>query len=108
MNIDEMGAGRAMDALVAEPREQISIDEIPAGRRMDALVAERVMDYQCVCDDEPCDCPIHAKDDYHTLLPYSTNIAAAWRIVETLAADGRGQAAALAICRAALKLRGGK
>jgi len=50
------------------------------GRELDALVAEYVIGYECVCDEEPVDCPIHAYNDHYTLSPYSTDIAAAWRV----------------------------
>ena len=62
----------------------MNIDEMPADRELDALVAEKVMGYECVCDEEPRDCPIHAKDDRDTLLPYSTDLAAAKGIVEKM------------------------
>ena len=62
----------------------MNIDEMPAGRELDALVAEKVMGYECVCDDEPRDCPIHAREDYDTLLAYSTDIAAAKGVVEKM------------------------
>lgn len=110
----------------------MSIDEIGAGRVMDTLVAEWVMGYECVCDEEPCDCPIHAKNDYDTLLPYSTDIAAAKRIAEKMGflilqcndkinqiwlvenpitvnvISSTVETTPLAICRAALKLTEGK
>lgn len=55
-----------------------------SSRQRDALVAERVLGYQCVCDVEPADCPIHNIADASTLLPYSMDIAAAWEVVEHL------------------------
>lgn len=55
-----------------------------AGRELDALVAEHVMGYECVCSDEPVDCPVHYAEDLDTLLPYSTDIAAAWPVVERM------------------------
>lgn len=107
----------------------MNIDEMPAGREMDALVAEKVMGYLCVCDEEPRDCPIHAKSDQDTLLSYSTDIADAWIMMEKmrfvigshhglhgglhpcdgwLARKGTvfalAKTAPLAICRVALKL----
>ena len=62
----------------------MNIDEMEAGRTLDALVAKKVMGYECVCDEEPCDCPVHAQGDYDTLLAYSTDIEDAWRIIECL------------------------
>lgn len=53
-------------------------------RKLDALVAEWIEKYECVCDEEAADCPIHAYDDHDTLLPYSTDIAAAWRMVDKM------------------------
>ena len=53
-------------------------------RKLDALVAEWVEKYECVCDEEAADCPIHAYDDHDTLLPYSSDIAAAWRVAEKM------------------------
>ena len=108
----------------------MNVDKLEAGRELDALIAEKVMGYECVCDEEPVDCPIHNKADLYTLRPYSTDIAAAWGVVEKLrlfvmpwgldewcAANQRderlafsdilesGETAPLAICRAALKAK---
>ena len=58
------------------------MNDLQAGRELDALIAEKVMGYECVCDEEPADCPIHAKEDCYTLRPYSTDIAAAWVVIE--------------------------
>lgn len=49
-------------------------------RELDALIAEKVMGYECVCKEEPADCPIHAYDDRDTLRAYSADIAAAWTV----------------------------
>jgi len=57
------------------------IDEAPAGPAMDAAVAE-ALGYECVCDEESLDCPIHCDDDPWTKRRYSTDIAAAWKLVE--------------------------
>ena len=65
----------------------MNINEMEAGRELDMLVAEKVMGYQCVCDDEPRDCPIHARDDYDTLLAYSTDIDNAWDVVTQMRAS---------------------
>ena len=108
----------------------MNIDEMPAGREMDALVAEKVFGVphedcfdvyggkRCVKDDE-----------YGGPQCYSTDIAAAWEVVEKIredyeprielwdegwevtiltgtdrgSASGRALTAPLAICRAALK-----
>ena len=133
----------------------MNIDEMPAGREMDALVAEKVMGWNHIHDRAvrlmglPPEATVMWGEDVcpHLLpiLSYSTDIANAWRIVETLATegyltsvawepgrdgrsyasvqmildrnliadlvlnnpremDGRGRTAPLAICRAALKL----
>jgi len=54
----------------------MTIDEMPAGQEMDALVAEKVMGVKCYCPPkEDCLC--------HSWSPaYSTDIAAAWGVVE--------------------------
>lgn len=111
------------------------LDNMPAGREMDALVAEKVMGcwvkvrtlgtdsptrlWSCGCTGEKS----HNGPAGSGLLPYSTDIAAAWEVVEKLARpltlvfhhDGRwdctfaggehalGDTAPLAICRAAAK-----
>lgn len=76
----------------------INYDEIPAGREMDALVAEKVMGWKHVGNWEgddryhPVDA-IWADGDGNTLPPdpwphYSTNIAAAWKVVEKMISVG--------------------
>lgn len=50
-------------------------------RELDAKVAKHIMGYECVCDEIPIDCPIHAHNDRDTLRPYSTDVAAAWRVI---------------------------
>jgi hypothetical protein len=133
------------------------IDEMPAGREMDALVAEKVMgnklEYGCFVDDryaddcvtDICDCAIaeslHKEKDkfpdkcqyWRELdpLPYSTDIAAAWEVLNKFThkepcinylndlwnpvgwhchIDGHHtegcDTAPLAICRCALKVAG--
>lgn len=52
-----------------------------AGRELDALVAEKVMGWVCICERKHQLCPVH--DSY-----YSTDIAAAWQVVERLKHDG--------------------
>lgn len=115
---------------------KVPIDEIPAGREIDALVAERIIEYRCVCDEEPLVCPIHAMGDLDVLLPYSTDVGAAMAVLRqmrdlgfwwhiachplgieiTFFRFGAGSGSALvngvgmlplAICRAALKARQG-
>lgn len=49
------------------------------GRKLDAEVAE-IMGYECVCEEEAADCPIHAYGDRDTLRPYSTDVAAAFTV----------------------------
>jgi hypothetical protein len=94
--------------------EVMLIDEMPAGREMDALVAEKVMgnklEYGCFIDDgyaddcvtDICDCAIaeslHKEKEkfpdkcqyWRELdpLPYSTDIAAAWEVVKKLKEKG--------------------
>ena len=135
----------------------MSIDEMPAGRKMDALVAERVMGFRREVDDtsdyngvrhgnEVLIPPGETLDSLRDMLPrkgeipfgyfvtarYSTDIAAAWQVVERItqppltaeeaerAANTRfgfwwdeanlwaysAPEAALLICRAALKAAG--
>jgi hypothetical protein len=55
---------------------------------MDAAVAE-ALGYECVCDEEPLDCPIHCDDDPWTKRRYSTDIAAAWQPIEILRDNGK-------------------
>ena len=110
-----------------------NIDTMPAGREMDALVAEKVMGWADInsnaalvgglCDD---------KRNWKPLPFYSTDIAAAWEVVEKIKGNygncrfitewvpkakqwscggdgydcGWGKTAPLAICRAALKAGG--
>lgn len=51
-------------------------------RELDAKIAKYIIGYECVCDETPVDCPIHAYDDRDTLRPYSTDIAAAFAVDE--------------------------
>lgn len=88
----------------------MKVDEMPAGREMDALIAEKVMghrpEYGCFVDDghsddcvtDICDCVIAEslhkdgekfpdKCQYWRVVdpfPYSTDIAAAWEVVEKI------------------------
>jgi hypothetical protein len=120
----------------------IDIDTMPAGREMDALIAERVMGWKWMGIDhetlamlldptarrhpawrEYPDRP-HSSDWDAYVPHYSTDIAAAWEVVEAMQSESRPDAewihfaaaidgvnlltetagdAALAICRAALK-----
>lgn len=70
----------------------MNVNELQAGRELDALVAEKVMGckpkkrhdgWVCTCDDTD-----HAvQSDNHDipyLMAYSTDIAAAWEVVEKL------------------------
>lgn len=50
------------------------------GRELDAEVAKYIIGYECVCEEEAADCPIHAYDDHDTLRPYSTDLAAAFSV----------------------------
>jgi len=50
-----------------------------AGRELDALVAEKVFGYECDPFDYGPTCPVHGKGKN-----YSTDIAAAWQVVEKL------------------------
>ena len=93
-----------------------------AGRELDALIAEKVMGWRLQA--EPYTCWNLPDGDQRIYTPnFSTDIAAAWRVVEkmrspdfrlnregdwvccfggTVAFCGDGDTAALAICRAAL------
>lgn len=76
------------------------IDALEAGRELDALVAEKVMGWQVIETDDcnGIDNYWLSKDGQHVwLLPhdfeaalpsYSTDIAAAWAVVEKMVADG--------------------
>lgn len=74
------------------------IDALPAGRELDALVAERVMGWQLVPAvngiESPwwwdANGPVHSMDksDWRGGWYPSTNIAAAWEVVERMGADG--------------------
>lgn len=61
-------------------------NDAQAGRELDSVIAEKLMAYQCTCNEPPgvVDCPIHNKDDRNVLLPYSTDIASAWQVIERL------------------------
>ena len=117
----------------------MDFDEMPAGREMDSLVAEHAMGRHCFCDADPANCEVHHPD---VLLPYSTDIEAAWQVMDELGLslicgsdkvwhcgrfdlwfevgpgdlfdwiygndEGVSYSAPLAICRAALKIRGTK
>ena len=71
----------------------MDVDALAPGRTLDALVAEKVMGWIWVKDNhgvhiEPgsvddCDCKSHAGGN-ECLPYYSTNIAAAWEIVESV------------------------
>ena len=77
----------------------MDIDKLEAGRELDALIAERVMGCHsaiqeyvgrpeafCGCDDNA-----HEQSDSHVygiLARYSTDIAAAWEVLEKLVNDG--------------------
>ena len=66
----------------------MNIDEMEAGRELDALIAENVLGYECDCSEGPkSDCPIHGRQPY-SLERYSTDIAAAWQVVEHLNKSG--------------------
>ena len=123
----------------------MNTDEMPAGRELDALVAEKVMGF-CLCpydpkwmradtgsgiwiDGDTWRCTDHGKPAFTPWRSYSTDIAAAWEVVEKMredyeprielwdegwevtiltgtdrgSASGRALTAPLAICRAALK-----
>lgn len=104
----------------------MNIDELQAGRELDALIAEKVMEWtQCGFDEigqEWTGIPEGGQPGYHSVIPsYTTNIAAAWQVVEKLGmqcgfsihekepfAMHNGislvaETVPLAICRAALK-----
>lgn len=77
-------------ALVCGAGKSINIDEMQAGRELDALIAEKVMRFtQCTCNCalEPkmvagfTACAVCGLD---IPLAYSTDIAAAWQVVEKL------------------------
>jgi len=100
----------------------MNIDEMPAGREMDSLIAEKVLD----CWVPNSELIINKRDRQTYEMPhYSTDIAAAWEVVEKIGGghtviryrDGSyrcihertmdaasAETAPLAICRAALKL----
>lgn len=56
-----------------------------AGRELDALVAEKVMGVQCMCGVRGhSGCCLHEVRDSALLANYSTDIAAAWQVVDRL------------------------
>lgn len=63
-----------------------------AGRELDALVAEKVMGWTFRTFPEGV-CPNvkhwYCGEQYVLMKPFSTDIAAAWRVVEKLVSDGR-------------------
>lgn len=61
---------------------KIPVDECPAGPAMDAAVAE-ALGYECACNECLFICPIHSSDP-DVKLHYSTDIAAAWEVIEYL------------------------
>jgi hypothetical protein len=71
----------------------MSIDQLPAGREMDALVAEKVMGWIGIegkhghpLEKGPfkdCDCPSHSYQRQE-IPHYSSDIAAAWEVAEKL------------------------
>lgn len=75
----------------------MKIEEMPAGRELDAFVAEKVMGWKYVDHNEAYDLPISGvafgkgSPDGLSRCPvpyYSTDIAAAWEVVEKLRKDG--------------------
>ena len=56
-------------------RGMTAIDEMPAGRELDALVAEKVMGWD------------HYPSKHEIVPAYSTDIAAAWEVVEKMRSD---------------------
>lgn len=63
----------------------MDIDTMPAGRELDALVAERVMGWKLFASEPGYGRPPHQITLVLTPIPhYSTDIAAAWIIVEKL------------------------
>jgi hypothetical protein len=124
-----------------EQRQEEMIDLMPIGDRMDALIAERVMGcdtitkgagfYCCACSNKEHSIGDLTGDWNEEIKPYSTDIRAAWEIVEKLRTLGwnggirweaglheaiaglknnpksfsisRGETVPLAICRMALK-----
>lgn len=72
----------------------MNIDEMQAGREMDALVAEKVMGWTTrfakLCDYEPLRVWSNGAVTYYDddLPRFSTYIAAAWMVVEKFKADG--------------------
>jgi hypothetical protein len=61
----------------------MNIDELQAGRELDALVAEKVMGYTLGTPPSPESAINLAGPEYPVTVPhYSTDIAAAWQVVE--------------------------
>lgn len=76
----------------------MKLDELKAGRELDALIAEKVMGWilgpERITrpDGGSFDAPIHDDWEYkgyrpYSLPPYSTDIAAAWLVIEKLQKD---------------------
>lgn len=63
------------------------LEQMPAGREMDALIAERVMDYKLIDGPESLEV---GKMMYYTpdqIPAFSTNIGAAWLVAEKMNRD---------------------
>jgi len=66
----------------------MNIDQMPAGRELDALVAEKVMGWTQVhrvdSTGDLCGVPSRGAPPSYLLPRYSTDIAAAWKVIEKL------------------------
>jgi hypothetical protein len=78
---------RACSRIQEEVRQPDALSA--AGRELDALVAEKVMGWRCRGLHPIHECPVFATGRADTLAPhFSTDIAAAWQVVEKMGADG--------------------
>jgi hypothetical protein len=71
----------------------MKMEDVPAGPALDRLVAERVMgqEHAGECGLGDADCPGQFRPvvgRWGCLPPYSTDIAAAWEVVERVVAEG--------------------
>jgi hypothetical protein len=68
----------------------VNIDAMPAGRELDALVAEKVMGWTDINGNAAAvGCGLNHNKLWTRVPDYSTDIAAAWQVVEKLVAEGR-------------------
>jgi len=89
------------------------INEMPAGREMDELIATKIFGWltarltRGLWNPKNHDSIHYSCDEPDEVLPYSTDIAAAWQIIEKIGGEDKSaEKVALAICHAALKAVG--